>query len=355
MLADVPSPPPLVRSAPARPVEQLAGWRLAAVTCGGAAVQPIAAPRPLATLRYNEAATASVDYRFTIGPAGRPLDIARTTTGWVEDAQDLAPSLATARFAAGAREGCSARFTRSSQPVATAPLADLLALGALTGTPDPSPARTRIDAASGDCGPPYPEPALRAFPDRSRLARTPGVPSWTSSRFDIDARGRPVRLSVAASSGGAALDRAALAALARSRFRGGARHGCLLPYRIAPATLPPPEPPAEAALRPAGATCPEHLPFAKPPTLTYPQAWRRRAIEGWAMLGYDVAPWGEIGNVRVLMAEPSAEFGDWATTMLPQASKPAGPGYTGCVERVRFRIGDRAAIRLGPDTPALVE
>ena len=34
-----------------------------------------------------------------------------------------------------------------------------------------------------------------------------------------------------------------------------------------------------------------------------------RAIEGWAVIAFDVAPWGGTGNVRVVASEPAADFG----------------------------------------------
>ena len=63
----------------------------------------------------------------------------------------------------------------------------------------------------------------------------------------------------------------------------------------------------------------------------------RRRIEGWAVVRYDAAPWGEIGNVTVLAAQPSADFGTQAQVVLRSAKvAPSESGFTGCVERVRF-------------------
>lgn len=337
----IPPPPPIA------PV-QLATWQASAPRCGDTFAKVIRVPAPLGHIRYGPIMEkVELTYSFTIAADGRATDIQRTGTGWVAHVEDLAPALAAARFAGAARTGCTVQFSLVSRPLADVPLDRLLGYAILSGAPDGSPVRARIDAASGDCVSPYPAPALRAFPDLKALPQVPGEVSWTATRFDIDARGRPVNLSVAASSGNAALDRAAIAALGRSRFQPGARHGCLLPLRNGAATLPAPTAPEEEALRPAGATCPKDLPFVVRPTLTIPQPWQRRSIEGWAVLAYDVAPWGAIGNVRVLAAQPAAEFGDWAQNVLRNATKATTTtGYVGCVDRVRFRIGDDSRLML---------
>ena len=98
--------------------------------------------------------------------------------------------------------------------------------------------------------------------------------------------------------------------------------------------------PEEASFRPADATCPAQAEWAVSPTLTYPDNFRRRGIEGWAMIGYDVAPWGATGNVRVLATQPSDEFGAQAMRIITTAKRvPSATGYTGCVDRVSFKMG----------------
>ena len=94
------------------------------------------------------------------------------------------------------------------------------------------------------------------------------------------------------------------------------------------------------AFRPQGATCGDDRAWDRKPALIYPAAYRRRAVEGWAVLTYDIAPWGEIGNVKVAAAQPAADFGTQAQRMLLSARAAASPqGWTGCVERVRFQMG----------------
>lgn len=336
------------------PVAKLLTWRAEPARCGDATVASVAAPRPAAALTFGAPGVQQLSYRFSIAADGRVRDIVKEPAAYVGGGEDIAPALAAARFAPGARTGCTVRFVADAVPVADAPMADVFAFAArgVTG----GPVLARIRAAAGDCGKP-PALRLRAFPDFDRLPRTLGAAAWTVTRFDLDASGRPVAQSVAASSGDAPLDAAALDSVKRSRFANGVRHGCLLPTELRGATLPAPPAPEENAFRPAGATCPRDLPFDRQPTLTTPAAWQRRSIEGWAMVAYDVAPWGAIGNARVLAAEPAAEFGDWALNVVRYATKrTSGSGYTGCVDRVRFRIDDEEALRLSaPPPPPIVD
>ena len=341
------APPPVI----ATPAPALARWLPGEVRCADGAVRTIQAPAPRPVLRYGSLVPADAVFGFTVAADGRALDIRATASDRVFWADDLAPSLAAARFAPGARTGCSIRFTAMTQPIATAPMADVFAFAAYQDGPLPQPVLGRIRAASGDCGETRPAPLLRAFPDMDKLPRTPGALGWTVTRYDLDARGVPVHAITAASSGDSALDRAASEALGRSRFAGGAARGCIAPTGLRAATLAAPPPPAIEPLRPAGATCPAELAFATPTAMAMPDPWRRRAIEGWAVVAYDVAPWSAIGNARVLAAQPAAAFGDWALTVIrPATKKTSNTGYTGCVERVLFRMADGA--KLPPVPPA---
>ncbi|HEX8216285.1 MAG TPA: TonB family protein, partial [Allosphingosinicella sp.] len=119
----------------------------------------------------------------------------------------------------------------------------------------------------------------------------------------------------------------------------GVRKGCTYAFhRRQTEPLRAPPPPEEAAFRPADATCPSERPaWAHMPPLVFPEEFRRRAIEGWAVLRYDVAPWGATGNVSVLASEPAAAFGEQAVRIVSGARRAAGTqGYTGCVTRVIF-------------------
>lgn len=340
-LASVPPPVP-----PSGTV--LVSWSTEAVSCEDDARPAfLLAPDPVPTLGYGFVdRVATVTATFRIDADGRPLGVAQQMTGYVPDAGDLLPALVAARFASGQPHArCSVRFVAVRQPVSSA--APELAMQYTmfpSGTP-PRDVWERTRPVGSNCVEPTPAPLLRAYPDFKEMAGVPGRRSWSMVGFDLDAGGRPVRPHVIYGSGLKQLDAASIKAVAASRFEKGRRTGCLYPYYRNAVTLAAPTPPEEDSLRPAGANCPRDLPFATPPRLSFPEPYRRRSIEGWAVLAYDVAPWGEIGNVRVLAAEPSADFGDWGKRVLASARKTSGTtGYVGCIERVRFRIGPQPQV-----------
>ncbi len=67
-------------------------------------------------------------------------------------------------------------------------------------------------------------------------------------------------------------------------------------------------------------------------------------IEGWALVRFDFATWGQVGNLSVIEAQPASAFAESAgRTVL---SGRADPGFTAgvrCVVPVRYRIGDTPA------------
>jgi TonB family protein len=287
----------------------------------------------------------AMTYRFRIDATGRPLSIrpdpmpGPVPASW---AQDIAPSLAASQFAGGAAQPeCSITYTLRATSPAETPVGNLISysLTPLSGKL-PADGWARIFSPESTClKEPRPNPLMAAFPDFNKLPGTPGVRDWTMIAYDQDKRGDPVRVRTAYGTGNAALDRAGVEAFRKSRFTGGARAGCMYPYWRSAATLAAPEAPAEDALRPAGSNCSHSDDWARPPAMRYPQAYQRRSIEGWAVVAFDVAPWGELGNLRVLASEPTSDFGVQATGVLRRARKPASAtGLSGCVERVFFRI-----------------
>ena len=79
--------------------------------------------------------------------------------------------------------------------------------------------------------------------------------------------------------------------------------------------------------------------FLPPLGSYFPAAFRRRGIEGWAVVRFDVAPWGETGDVEVLASEPADAFGKAAARLIASARKAkAGRGDVGCVEKVLFKM-----------------
>ncbi|MCP3733398.1 energy transducer TonB [Sphingomonas sp. RP10(2022)] len=359
------TPGPHASAVPASPPQQQLGrWLMSPVLCAGAAgsdvtAQPLVrAPDPQRFLGWSGTTprrTLTVDFR--IDRDGRPLSIARRGTGeyvYVPDAEDVLPALAASRFAPGiARDRCTATFTADLTPIAAAPIDDVMAYSVF---PSRAPVRAiwdRLRPPGSTCTDPAPDVLLRAFPAFKAMPDQPGYRTWSMTGYDLDAAGKPRNVRTVAGSGAASLDLGARDAVARSRFERGARVGCLYPYFKGPAILPAPVPPEEDAVRPARATCPQHHGWNRAPVLVYPTTYQRRSIEGWAMIAYDVAPWGQTGNVRVLQAEPSAEFGDAAMAMIRNATLPSSDtGYTGCVDRVRYVIRKPGTPSVTPEIDA---
>lgn len=320
------------------------------VMCEGSAVRPVFAPAPLLSGMYSNAMTppAPVRIKFRIDADGRALGIGQPqgSTGFYGGTSDLAPTLATWRFAPGrAQAGCSITFTPRLTSVADAPPALLHRFFALPheGSVVDRQVSQRILAGAASCFRPKP-PAVRnrAFPAFEDIAQPPGTSSYAMVGFDIDASGKPVRTRILSSDGNAALDAASVKAVQGSRFAPGARTGCNYPYHRRQNTpIAAPAAPDKDMFRKPGSTCNEQGNWALPPRLTFPEPFRRRAIEGWAIIGYDVAPWGATGNVTVLASEPAAAFGDAARSIVQQAKRPVSQiGATGCVDRVLFKLPD---------------
>ncbi|WP_295563963.1 energy transducer TonB [uncultured Sphingomonas sp.] len=338
------APPPIISvpSVPRAPEsgQWLLHWTMSPVLCrDGGSQPPVMVAEPRRTVLYwtgNGRGSATFDFR--IDASGRPLSIARRGNAYLQDGEDIAPALAATRFAAGAaRTGCVVTFTPDVSSVTGAPLHDIIATFMTPRTTPPRSIWDRIHAG-GDCGDPAPQALLRAFPDFKALPDQPGYVSWTLIGFDLSGDGKPKAIRTLDSSGTAPLDRAGREAVARSRFEKGARKACTFGYFKAPTLLPAPPAPEEDAWRPAATTCPREHVWDRQPQLVYPTNYNARSIEGWAMVTFDVAPWGAIGNVHAQAAEPTADFGTAAENMLRSATFRPGPGYVGCIERVRYVI-----------------
>ena len=339
----IPPPPPIdiARIVPPRPADftrRLLAWMPGRVRCAGGDM-PAGATirRPYNLLVYPSATAQPVTLRFGVDNAGRVHSIVRVNpTSSFGD--DIAPALASSRFPAGnSLADCSVTYTARITSLADAPVADLVSysMNAISG-PLPREGWQRIEGGANCAQPPRPQPLLRAYPDFSKVAATPGVRDWSLVRFDTDAGGTPVNLALVSGTGNRDLDSAAVAAVGRSRFAGGARSGCLYPYWRSPAKLPSPDAPARP---PESAACSRKDNWAVAPVLRYPEPYARRSIEGWAVLRYDLAPWGAVGNVTVLEAQPSEDFGTRAKRMLEAAkAKPSDVGVRGCSVVVRYAM-----------------
>lgn len=324
------------------PSPQMLSWSMGEVRCDGAAIHGEAMQHPAAELAtMNPQRLRATTYRFAIDATGRTRSIVRDNSDGHPFGQDIGPSLAASRFPAGPkRENCEIIYTPKIAPLPSAPIADLVAYSIHpTGPKLPQAGWDRFGVV-GDCrDTPRPATLMRGYPDFSKVTPTPGSRDWSLVGYDTDDTGRPINARVAHSTGNAELDAAAVEAVQASRFTRGARTGCLYPYWRAAAKLAPPKRPAEEQMRPADAVCPTKIEWTTRPSTYYPPAYRKRAIEGWAIVSFDVAPWGEIGNVKVLDAQPSADFGQQATFIVRSARVvPSPQGASGCVKTVNFMM-----------------
>ena len=324
----------------------LVTWSPEEAQCGGSpvALGPLVR-RPLNNLSWSTQTNLKpLTLRFTIDASGRPLSIEHVDSEFVPFSDDLAPALAASQFAGGAKASCQITYTPKTLSLAEAPVGDLISYtispigGAL-----PREGWERIKPA-GDCAKaPTVAPLLSAFPDYARIAGTPGIHEWTLVGYDIDRQGKPTKVHVISSNGNAALEKASVKAMQGWKFAEGPRTGCIYAYRRPPLTLAAPPAPEEAPFHPADATCEEPRNWTQPLSLQFPENYRRRMVEGWAIVRYDVAPWGAVGNLKVLASQPSEDFGKQAIFMLQGATLPkSSRGMTGCVDRVRYVLDHNA-------------
>jgi len=336
----VPPPPIVINQSPPPAGASLLSWAPGGVKCGNSAATIARVERPwLQRVFPNNARYAPIEFAFDIDGRGRPVAI-RRGDGAVPygAADDLGPALAATRFAPGQpKTGCTIVYTPEVTEIRDAPLSALMAYSAnQTSGPLPPEAWKRI-FASGTCkGDSAARLRSRAFPNFRAIPAEPGVRDWSMVGYDVDASGAPINIETLGSSGNAALDQASRAATGETRYWSGAVTGCRFSYWRTAGTLPAPPAPEEDAFRPANATCPDRRDWATPPVLRFPEAYRRRAIEGWAVVTFDVAPWGQIDNIQVKASQPSVDFGTQAATVLRSARMKPGVGAVGCVERVRF-------------------
>lgn len=352
------APPPIVMNQVGAAPPHLLLLRPGEARCGGRVEQPAFVEQPSPELvtsgPFAVSSGQALRLTFRIDRSGRPLSISEPTgaNAWViASARDALPAFATWRFASGVeRTDCEVSFGVEFVPVAEASLSDLhrvLILGQASGAPRQA-AWNRTLPAESTCFSPGPGVRMQAFPDWETIPQPPGTASYSLVGFDIDRRGRPTNVRTADSSGNTTLDRQSLDAVRRSRFAPEVRRGCTFPYWRRPTQpVAAPPMPAEDTFRSPDATCRRHSePWASQPQQVFPPTLERRRLEGWAVLSYDVAPWGEVGNVRVLAAEPAVRFGTHAVNLMRTARQNPGVGGTGCTYRFRFllpRGGQRPA------------
>ena len=375
MSIDVPPPPVFIPGeAPSeyRTVAMIRAYAAGPVSCSGQVVMPelrvdpvpdgLVVPSPSPAAEQPSLAAASLS--FDIAADGRPVSIRRLPPFpplyGMAMADDVEPALAAWRFAAGApRRHCSIAVEVRDVPVEQAE-AQLLYLYLSTRGSNlfryaPSEvydsALARIRPVGATC-PRQPGARIWVWPDFDKIAAPAGTIAWDYFGFDVDSRGKALRLRLLGSSGNADLDRRAVAALRQSVFTRPAT-GCTYNFFRGPATRtpPPPGPESMAAYRAEAATC-DRPPAPAPASseggwsqmapLEFPENFARRGLQGWAVVRYDVAPWGQTGNVRVVESQPASGFGEAAKSIVQRSTRKPGPyGYTNCLETIRFKLPPR--------------
>ena len=346
---------PIATVAPYTPPPVLVVLRPSDVSCDGVPAQPVRRdpPIPEAHRIYGRDEPRPLTLRFAIDASGRPIDIAvgdRSQASIGTD--DAVPALATWRFPAGApRAQCTLTYSVEHLRAPDVSIADADRAFAFrrANSPDMRPFFALTIPAGSDCFKPFPAFRLRAFPDFEKMKSEPGVPSYAMVGFDIDRDGRPRNVRLIGGDRDAPIASAGLDAVRHSRFVDGARHGCALPFRQFPRD-PLPAPVRDPADRPPGDPSCAALGkgWASMPPLEFPQGFSRRSIEGWATVRFDVAPWGQTGNVGVVQSEPAAAFGESAVGIVQMARKPPSKlGASGCVETVKFVMRPRGWHRGG--------
>ncbi|PZT90439.1 MAG: hypothetical protein DI637_03795 [Citromicrobium sp.] len=298
--------------------------------------------RPMNVLGPNGADQREpVTMIFAIDENGRTISIAPDQEANRFHTDDFSAALAASRFASSSpRTNCRISYTAKFAPFADAPLAELVSYDITANNQSlPRNAWQRIYGQGNCMEAPIVEPLSVAHPDLDKIPGKRGSRDWTMASFDIEADGRTRNVRVVAGTGNAALDTATIEAVARSRYRGRLpRHGCSIPYWRNADILPAPSTFSDLPST-SDAAC-EYVRWDREPVLHYPMEFERRLIEGWAIVRYSYAPWGEISDVEVVDAQPSSVFGDAAKAMLMRAKRSRSEfGASGCYQRVDYRMG----------------
>ncbi|WP_375291378.1 energy transducer TonB [Qipengyuania sp.] len=337
------TPPPIVTVPIHRPAttvvqQQFVTWHPGDARCDGATEVSVTVRRPYNEIVWVGVATPRpVTMQFAVDESGRPLSIRQDDPVPGYRANQISPALAASRFAPGpARQNCTIVYTPKLDSFDDVPIPELASYVITQQKPRlPRPGFDRLRA--GDECRRKTQPLVQVLPDFQSIAATPGVSDWALVGFDVTASGETRNAHILASTGNAELGQASVTAISKSRYNAGeARSGCSYPFSRNAGELPAPVMPDKPD---AGREdqC-EALDWAQGPRLVYPDLYRKRSIEGWAILKYDVAPWGAIGNVQILDAQPTQDFGNAAKAMLERAKKEAGTGATECMTRVRYEM-----------------
>lgn len=340
-LAVTPTPPPTFQiSQPSvRPPRTLVSYIPETARCGAIELGLADVSKTQIFLGWQNAPNAPVMVQFRIDENGRPLGIKREVGSNASiGADDVTAALAASRFATGkAQFGCSIKYIAKATDISEAALADVFEYTVFPTNGRNQAVVDRVKPVGSDCFGAGPETLLRAYPEFKKTVAAAGRFDWSMTQFDIDHDGKPVAAKTIAGSGNRSLDQASVAAVNKSRFGTAAKKVCLYPYWRAPDKLAAVEMLANDAFRSDDADCPHDVKWATRDAATYPYRFKRRNIEGWATIVFDVAPWGGTGNVRIAASEPAMEFGEAAAAVIKlRKVENGGQAMVGCVERVRF-------------------
>jgi TonB family protein len=291
-----------------------------------------------------------IDYSFNISPDGQVQDLVNNRATVFEagqpfvNAQQIEPALAVLRFTPGhAMTGCQAHLDGKVLSADAAGRHEILKAFALTPFATFAAYQTPIyryalppgsDCYTGEA----PRPRIQYFAPVDEMKEAPGARAWAVLQYDIGSDGATRNVELAASSGRKDLDDAAREAISKSRYAPHAKRGCMTKFFDTPGAVKPPPPPPIALEKTGG--CPSSPKITFNGFNTYPSEFARRRVEGYALLQFDVAPWGAIGEIKVLKAEPSDAFGNAARLMLQNGKAPSGQALQGCLLPFRFKLGD---------------
>ncbi len=308
---------------------------------------PLVMPITLYGNSASQLGKASFALTFTIDKRGRAVTIRREPVLPVGlyyqfgDTSDLEASLAGSQFVPSApQEACRVTYSPVITPIAEAD--DRLIARAISA-PSAQMARSMVQQklieAGSTCLATNPEPRTIVYPDLSKRKVAPGKFDLFAYRFDIDAAGTPANITSILADGQSESDAEVRRALGASRFAPDARKGCISAGggpSIEPLLLPERPPLKSFAVKSANCPFPATK-LLRVASVPFPEAFRRRNIEGWAVIRFDVAPWGAVGNARVAAAEPAETFGREALQLVQRSKMDAtSTGFSGCIATVRF-------------------
>jgi TonB family protein len=283
---------------------------------------------------------------FSVDADGAVTDLKRGPgfTPWPID--DQVAAVASWRFAPRApAKGCTLDLSPVQTALAETDPAKLFEILAFERRATPQPVRSAL-AAAGDCNRgPRATPDLIAYPDMRGFNAKSASPAWAAVRYDIGVTGAVRDVRIVAQGGPSAFADTVASSVAESRFQPGAtRTGCYAAFAARPKTTPAPKRPDIKAFERPGDACEiTREAMNVPASRTFPPAYAKRGVAGWAIVRFDVAPWGQIGNVEVVASQPSEAFGMTARNLVSSA-RPSAPatGYRGCLIPIIYAIPDVA-------------